>query len=103
MAGSANALDGKMTEPYIPDTTPASEGDDIPAPPLSVVLFGKNFAATADEKVGRNISMSGHNCLARLAEHLLAAGHDADRELALYRAGQFIGKISIAQAMKSFT
>jgi len=85
-----------MTD-YKPNPQPVAEGDDIPdEAPLHVVLFGKNFAATADEQIGRNISMSGHNCLARLAEHLLAEGHDANRELALYRAGQFL---AIAQAI----
>ena len=78
------------------------EGADV-EPPMCVVLFGKEFAATADDKiVGNNISMTGPNSLARLAEHLMALGHDPDRELSLYRAGQFIGKTSIAQAAKSF-
>jgi hypothetical protein len=81
----------------------ALEGDDIPAGPICVVLFGKEFAATADEKTGSNVSMHGPNSLARLAEHLIALGHDPDRELALYRAGQFIGKTSIGQAAKAFT
>jgi hypothetical protein len=81
-----------------------AEGDDVPDDrPIAVVLFGSSFAATADEKMGRNISVSGHNAVARLAEHLLAAGHHPDRELLLHRAGQFIGKTSIAQAARSFT
>jgi hypothetical protein len=77
----------------------AHEGADVPDDrPIAVVLFGSSFAATADDKLGRNISVSGDNCVARLAEHLLAAGHDPDRELTLYRAGQFIGKTSISEA-----
>jgi hypothetical protein len=51
--------------------------------------------------MGRNISVSGNNAVARLAEHLLAAGHDPDRELSLYRAGQFIGKTSISEPAKT--
>jgi hypothetical protein len=70
---------------------------------MCVVLFGKNFAATADEKMGNNISMTGPNSLARLAEHLMALGHDPERELSLYRAGVFIGKTSISEASKAFT
>jgi hypothetical protein len=80
----------------------ALEGDDM-EPPICVVLFGKSFAATADDKLGRNISVSGNNAVARLAEHLLAAGHDPDRELSLYRAGQFIGKTTVGHAAKAFT
>jgi hypothetical protein len=80
----------------------ALEGADV-EPPICVVLFGKSFAATADEKMGNNISMTGPNSLARLAEHLIALGYDAERELSLYRAGVFIGKTSIAQAAKAFT
>jgi hypothetical protein len=79
-----------------------AEGADV-EPPICVVLFGKSFAAIADEKMGNNISMTGPNSLTRLAEHLIALGHDPDRELSLCRAGQFIGKTSIGQAAKAFT
>ena len=86
---------------YKPDTAPVAEGADVPAP-IAVVLFGTNFAATADQD-GKGISMTGPNAVGRLAEHLIALGYDPERELNLYRAGVFIGKTSIAQAAKSFT
>jgi hypothetical protein len=85
-------------------TNACAEGADVPDDsPIAVVLFGKEFATTADEKTGSNVSMHGPNSLARLAEHLMALGHDPDRELSLYRAGQFIGKTSISEAAKAFT
>ena len=79
-----------------------AEGDDIIEPPLAVTLFGSSFAATADQD-GKGISMTGPNSLARLAEHLIALGYDAERELSLYRGGIHIGKTTIAQAAKAFT
>jgi hypothetical protein len=83
-----------------------AEGDDVPdddSRPIAVVLFGSSFAATADEKMGRNISVSGHNAVARLAEHLLATGHDKSQEMTLYRGGVFIAKTTVGHAAKSFT
>jgi hypothetical protein len=89
---------------YVPDTAPVAEGDDVPDDrPIAVVLFGSSFAATADEKLGRNISVSGHNAVARLAEHLLATGHDKSQEMTLYRGGVFIAKTTVGHAAKSFT
>ena len=90
----------------MPDNA-CAEGDDWPedAPddrPIAVVLFGSSFATIAD-KTGNNVSMTGPNSLARLAEHLIALGYDAERELSLYRGGVFIGKTSISEAAKSFT
>ena len=85
-----------------PDTAPVAEGADVVEPPIPVTLFGSSFAATADQD-GKGISMTGPNAVGRLAEHLIALGYDAERELSLYRAGVFIGKTSIAQAAKSFT
>jgi hypothetical protein len=84
-----------------PDTAPVAEGADIIEPPIPVTLFGSCFAATADQD-GKGISMTGPNAVGRLAEHLIALGCDPDRELSLYRAGQFIGKTSISEAAKAF-
>jgi hypothetical protein len=90
-------------------TNICAEGADV-EPPIHVVLVGSSFAATADEalrasgsaKMGNNISMTGPNSLARLAEHLLALGLDPDRELSLYRAGTLVGTTTISQAAKAF-
>jgi hypothetical protein len=81
----------------------ALEGADVPDDsPIAVVLFGREFATTGDGP-GRQISMHGPNSLARLAEHLMALGHEPDRELSLYRGGVFIGKTTVGHAAKSFT
>ena len=79
----------------------ALEGADV-EPPIPVTLYGSGFAATADQD-GKGITMTGPNSLARLAEHLIALGYDAERELSLYRGGIHIGKTTIAQAAKAFT
>jgi hypothetical protein len=87
------------------------EGDDVPdASPIRVILVGREFATTGDGPgrqgrwpSGSAISMHGPNSLARLAEHLIAAGHDAGQEMTLYRGGVAIGTTTVGHAAKAFT
>jgi hypothetical protein len=72
------------------------EGDDIPdEPALQIALYGKMWATVVGPA---ELSATGPRCLETLAENLLRAGYAPEREVVLYRAGENIGRTTIAAA-----
>jgi hypothetical protein len=69
-------------------------GDDVPERPLQIALY-EMFATVAGPA---ELSASGPRCLETLAENLLRAGYAPDREVVLYRAGENIGRTTVAAA-----
>jgi hypothetical protein len=70
-------------------------GDDTPERPLQIALYGKMFATVVGPA---ELAASGPRCLETLAENLLQAGYAPEREMALYRAGENIGRTTVAAA-----
>jgi hypothetical protein len=71
------------------------EGDDIPEPALQIAVYGKMWATVVGPP---ELAASGPNCIRTLAENLLRAGYAPEREMALYRAGENIGRTTVAAA-----
>ena len=64
---------------------------------IYVILYGDQFAATAGDGLP-TISAAGPHCVATLAQQLLNAGIDPDRELAIHRGGQRTHTTTIREA-----
>src|SRR5215813_7837258 len=73
----------------------------LPEPTIRVTLFGSEFAAVESPRLC--VSATGPNCLKNVASQLLQAGFDPERELALYRAGDCIGRVLLIDAATGAT
>ena len=65
--------------------------------PIRIIKFSDGFVSTDDaETIG--MSATGPGALQTLAMRLFQSGFDPKRKLVIYRSGQCIGTMSIAQA-----
>ena len=64
--------------------------------PIRIYRFGGQFCSVDDGPMG-GICASGPGCMRMLGQRLLAAGADANRKLAVYRGGVFLGHVRVGE------
>ena len=79
-------------------TNAACEGDDMDSAeaPIRCYRFGGQFVSIDDGEMG-GLCASGPGCMRMLGQRLLTAGIDANRKLAVYRGGVFIGHVRVGE------
>jgi len=74
----------------IADNRPSAEA------PIRCYRFGGQFVSIDDREMG-GLCASGPGCMQMLGQRLLAAGVDANRKLAVYKGGVFIGHVRVGE------